>query len=151
MVDIHAKTPTRRIAQARAVVNLTQEIASRFQNGDLLLAKGPVFHTAILAGIQAAKRTDSLIPLCHSLPLENCSIEISLNDQNQAVVVAEAGVFGKTGVEMEALTAASIACLTIYDMCKSLSHDIVISDIRLIRKTGGKSDFKTSEAAQPPI
>jgi cyclic pyranopterin phosphate synthase len=103
-------------------------------------AKGPIFDTAIVAGVMAAKRTHELIPFCHPLAIENCSIVIDLQD-DVAVIRCSVSVHHKTGVEMEALTGASVAALTIYDMCKALSHDIVIADLRLIAKHGGKSSF----------
>jgi len=99
-----------------------------------------VFHTAIVAGVQAAKRTHELIPFCHPLGIENCRVDIDMQE-NDAVVRCTVSVHHRTGVEMEALTCASIAALTIYDMCKSLSHDIVIAETKLIAKQGGKSDF----------
>jgi cyclic pyranopterin phosphate synthase len=101
-----------------------------------------VFQTAIIAGIMAAKKTGELIPLCHPLGLDNCKIDIHINDKQQVVIDCTASIIAKTGIEMEALTGASVAALTIYDMCKALSHDIVIKETKLIEKTGGKSDFK---------
>ncbi|MBS1563810.1 MAG: cyclic pyranopterin monophosphate synthase MoaC, partial [Bacteroidetes bacterium] len=105
-------------------------------------AKGAVFQTAILAGIMAAKKTGDLIPLCHPLGLDNCRINITFREPDELVIDCTAGISAKTGVEMEALVGASIAALTVYDMCKALSHDIVIKETRLIEKTGGKNDFK---------
>jgi cyclic pyranopterin monophosphate synthase len=102
--------------------------------------KGPVFDTAIVAGVMGAKRTHELIPFCHPLGIENCQIAIELLD-DCAVIRCTVTVHHKTGVEMEALTGASIAALTVYDMCKALSHDIVIGDTRLVSKQGGKSDY----------
>jgi cyclic pyranopterin phosphate synthase len=107
--------------------------------------KGPVFQTAILAGIMAAKKTSELIPLCHPLALNKVGVEISINEKREVIIDCTARVSGKTGVEMEALTGASIAALTIYDMCKAFSHDIVIRETRLVEKTGGKRDFKLEE------
>jgi cyclic pyranopterin phosphate synthase len=104
--------------------------------------KGSVFQIAIIAGIMAAKKTGDLIPLCHPLGLDNCDINISLNDENEVVIDCTASITAKTGIEMEALVGASIAALTIYDMCKALSHDIIIKETKLIQKTGGKRDFK---------
>ena len=103
-------------------------------------AKGPVFHTAIIAGTMAAKRTHELIPFCHPLGIENCKIVIDM-EGDEAVIRCTVSVHHKTGVEMEALTGASVAALTIYDMCKALSHDIVIAQTKLIEKRGGKSDI----------
>ena len=111
-------------------------------NGDLQTKKGSVFQTAIIAGIMAAKKTGDLIPLCHPLGLDNCAITISLNETNEVVIDCTASITAKTGVEMEALVGASIAALTVYDMCKAMSHDIVIKETKLLSKTGGKRDFK---------
>ncbi len=139
MVDVTDKVITRRSATARAIVRLTPEIMAQFDGQELQSKKGPVFHTAILAGIQAAKKTSDLIPLCHPLPLTKCSVTIQPVDEIRVEIQATAVTDAKTGVEMEALTAASGAALTLYDMCKALSKAIVIEDIRLLEKTGGKS------------
>lgn len=141
MVDVGAKQPTRRVARARSRVVLGPEIMALVQEGDLPTRKGPVFQTAILAGIMGAKRTSELIPLCHPLGLDNCQVTIEVDGADAVVIECTATVTGKTGVEMEALTGASVAALTIYDMCKALSHDILIQETRLISKTGGKQDF----------
>ena len=146
MVDVSDKNPTLRTAVAEAVVVLPEVIRKLSHNGDLHSAKGPVFQTAIIAGTMAAKRTHDLIPFCHPLGIESCKIEIELNEHFEAVIRCRVKVHHKTGVEMEALTGASVAALTIYDMCKALSHDIVIRSTRLVTKTGGKSDF---QAASP--
>ncbi len=142
MVDVGGKAITRRSATARSIVVLDDEILLHFGDADIRTKKGPVFQTAVLAGVMAAKRTGELIPLCHPLGLENCQLNIYLNEKKEAVVECTANLTGKTGVEMEALTGASIAALTIYDMCKAFSHNIVIKETRLIEKTGGKQDFK---------
>jgi len=142
MVDVGAKPVTRRTATARCTVLLDDEILAHFENEDIRTKKGPVFQTAIIAGVMAAKRTGELIPLCHPLGLENCQVRIFLNEKREVVVECTASLTGKTGVEMEALTGASVAALTIYDMCKAFSHDIVIRETRLMEKTGGKKDFK---------
>jgi cyclic pyranopterin phosphate synthase len=115
---------------------------AQITGGDIHSKKGPVFQTAILAGIMAAKKTGDLIPLCHPLGMDNCNIDISVNDNNEVVIDCTATITAKTGVEMEALTGASVAALTIYDMCKAMSHDIVIKETKLMEKTGGKRDFK---------
>ena len=141
MVDVSGKSVTRREARARTEVRFPAEISERFAGGDIQTAKGPVFATAIVAGVMAAKRTHELIPFCHPLGLDNCNIEISMNDEGNAVVECVCKVQHKTGVEMEALTGASVAALTIYDMCKALSHDITIAETRLMAKSGGKQDF----------
>ena len=99
-----------------------------------------MFHTAIIAGVMAAKRTHELIPFCHPLGLENCRVEIDMNERDEAVIRCTVSVHHRTGVEMEALTGASIAALTVYDMCKALSHEIVIAELRLVEKHGGKRD-----------
>lgn len=142
MVDVGEKPVTRRTAVARAVVNLPDEVLKNFEDGDIRTKKGAVFQTAIIAGVMAAKRTGELIPLCHPLGLDNCQLQISLNENKEVVIACTAAITGKTGVEMEALTGASVAALTIYDMCKAFSHDIVIREIKLMEKTGGKRDFK---------
>ena len=142
MVDVGAKVITRRTATARSTVILDDEILLHFEKEDIQTKKGPVFQTAILAGIMAAKRTGDLIPLCHPLGLENCQVNIGLNEKREVVIECTASLTGKTGVEMEALTGASIAALTIYDMCKAFSHNIIIKETRLIEKTGGKNDFR---------
>lgn len=139
MVDVSGKTPTRRTAHARSIVALPPEVARRFAHGDIQSKKGPVFQTAILAGVMAAKRTGDLIPLCHPIALEDCQIDISLRE-NEVIIDCRVSVCHKTGVEMEALTGASVAALTVYDMCKGLSHDIVIRDTRLLQKRGGKTN-----------
>lgn len=142
MVDVSAKAITTRTALARSIVVLGDVIMQQLNNGDIQTKKGPVFQTAIIAGTMAAKRTSELIPFCHPIGLDNCKFSININDANEVVVECLATVTAKTGVEMEALTGASVAALTIYDMCKALSHDIIIRETRLIEKTGGKSDYK---------
>ncbi len=142
MVDVTDKSVSRRLAKAQGIVRVGKEIMAHFDGDDIQSKKGPVFHTAILAGIQAAKKTSDLIPLCHPLPLTKCHVEIKKLDEERVKIVAEALTDGKTGVEMEALSAVSGAALTLYDMCKAISKSIVIEDIRLLEKTGGKSDFR---------
>jgi cyclic pyranopterin phosphate synthase len=142
MVDVGGKAVTKRTATARAIVSLPASIAAEFADGDYVSKKGSVIQTAILAGIMGAKRTSELIPLCHPLGLDDCKVLIEFNaENNELVILCSASLDAKTGVEMEALTGASVAALTIYDMCKALSHDIVIRETRLISKTGGKNDF----------
>ncbi|RMG81284.1 MAG: cyclic pyranopterin monophosphate synthase MoaC [Bacteroidetes bacterium] len=141
MVDVGEKKVTKRTAKARSIVLLGDEILAHFEGADIQTKKGPVFQTAIIAGVMAAKKTGELIPLCHPIGLENCQIDIHINDQKEVVIDCLATVTAKTGVEMEALTGATLAALTIYDMCKAFSHDIIIKDTRLIQKTGGKKDF----------
>ncbi|GAB4038291.1 cyclic pyranopterin monophosphate synthase MoaC [Spirosoma jeollabukense] len=141
MVDVGAKTVTRRTARAQSVVALGPNIMQHLTGQDIVTKKGPVFQTAIIAGTMAAKRTDDLIPLCHSLGLDNCQITIT-TEGTDAIVDCLVSTEGKTGVEMEALVGASVAALTIYDMCKAFSHDIIIQETKLMEKTGGKRDFK---------
>ena len=141
MVDVSEKQVTQRTATARSIVILPNEVLSQLVDGDIQTKKGSVFQVAIIAGIMAAKKTGELIPLCHPLALENCNINISL-DNDEVIIDCTASITAKTGVEMEALVGASLAALTIYDMCKALSHDIVIKETRLIKKTGGKHDFE---------
>ncbi|MGC1242190.1 MAG: cyclic pyranopterin monophosphate synthase MoaC [Chryseosolibacter sp.] len=143
MVNVSEKTVTRRTAKAQAIVRVGKDIIGLIKADELTTKKGPVFQTAILAGIMGAKRTSELIPLCHPLGLEDCQIAIEPGEA-EVRIIATATLSAKTGVEMEALTAASVAALTIYDMCKALSHEIVISEIKLLEKTGGKKDFKTT-------
>ena len=140
MVDVGEKNITRRCATAEARVLLPQAVQNAIENGDIASKKGPVFHTAIIAGTQGVKKTSDLIPFCHPLAIEKCDITIR-HEGAQLIITCTVAITGKTGVEMEALTGATIAALTTYDMCKALSHDMVIDDIRLIAKTGGKSDI----------
>jgi len=142
MVDVTGKQVSHRSATARSVVSLPNEVLVHLINGDLQTKKGSVFQTAIIAGIMAAKKTGDLIPLCHPLGLDNCNISISVNEENEVVIDCTASITAKTGVEMEALVGASIAALTVYDMCKAMSHDIVIKETKLLAKTGGKRDFR---------
>lgn len=141
MVDVADKAVTYREATAEIFVTLPVEIMSRFDGHELVLKKGPVLQTAIIAGVMAAKKTHELIPMCHPMPIERCDIGIRQED-NRFRIEATVGVHHKTGVEMEALVACNIAALTIYDMCKALSHDIVIERSQLIAKSGGKHDFR---------
>src|ERR1700743_1289929 len=142
MVDVSEKQISHRTATARSIVSLPSEILEQLTNGDIQTKKGSVFQIAIIAGIMAAKKTGDLIPLCHPLGLDNCQINIHLNELKEVVIDCTASITAKTGVEMEALVGASIAALTVYDMCKALSHDIVIKETKLMEKTGGKRDFK---------
>lgn len=144
MVDVSEKAVTRRTAIAQAVVVVGDEIIQQLQGAEIQTKKGPVFQTAIIAGTMGCKKTAELIPLCHPLGLENCKINIHVNDNNEIIIKCEATITSKTGVEMEALTGASVAALTIYDMCKAFSHNILIKEIKLLKKTGGKSDYKSN-------
>ena len=141
MVDVSEKAVKKRTAKAQAVVYVGAEIAKMIREDELMTKKGPVFQTAVLAGVMAAKKTSDLIPLCHPLGLEDCQVKIE-HRGDEIVINTIATVSAKTGVEMEALTAASVAALTVYDMCKAMSHDLVIKDVRLLEKTGGKKDFR---------
>jgi cyclic pyranopterin phosphate synthase len=147
MVDVGGKAVTRRTAHAVAIVELPPALAALLQGDEIRTKKGPIFQTAILAGVMGAKQTSSLIPLCHPLPLEDCKIDIrsgSAGPDGSAWVEIHCRVQteAKTGVEMEALTGATVAALTLYDMAKAVSHGIVIREVRLLEKTGGKSDYR---------
>ena len=142
MVNISNKKITKRTAVAQSIVKVPSEVVKYFNGNEIETKKGPVFHTAKIAGVMAAKNTGDLIPLCHPLALEDCQIDIFLNERQEIIISCKVTIEAKTGVEMEALTGASVAALTIYDMCKALSHDIIIKETRLMEKKGGKSDFK---------
>ncbi len=144
MVDVGAKQITRRSATARSIVVLPKEVLEKFSGNDIQTKKGAVFQTSIIAGILAAKKTGELIPLCHPIGLDNCEINIVFNDNNELQIDCTVTLTAKTGVEMEALVGASLAALTVYDMCKALSHDIIIKETKLMEKTGGKNVFKRS-------
>ena len=148
MVDVGAKTATFREASAEATVKLPPAVARALAAAGHRTKKGPVFDTAIVAGVMAAKRTHELIPFCHPLALERCSVDIASMKGGAIHIVCSVAGHHKTGVEMEALVGATAAALTIYDMCKALSHDIEIGAVRLTRKTGGKRDFKRKTAAR---
>jgi len=147
MVDVGAKPVTRRTAHAVAVVALPPALARRLEGGDIATPKGPIFQTVVLAGIMGAKRTSELIPLCHPLPIEDCTVEIKARpprpDGSADVEIhCKARTRARTGVEMEALTGASVAALALYDMGKAVSHGIVIREVRLLEKTGGRRDYR---------
>jgi len=145
MVDVSDKAETDRVAVAGARVRMLPETLARIQAGDV--AKGDVLAVARLAGIMAAKRTADLIPLCHPLALTSVQVELRCVPETSAVeITATCRLKGRTGVEMEALTAASVAALTIYDMCKAIDRGMTIGDVRLLRKSGGKSgDYEAVE------
>ena len=143
MVDVTAKDETLRVATAVARLRFPAAVFEQLQKSGFETAKGPVFSTAIVAGTMAAKRTHDLIPFCHPLGLERCEITLEVNYGGLEVRCTTA-VHHRTGVEMEALTGATIAALTVYDMCKALSHDIVIEETRLLSKSGGKGDYRAS-------
>ena len=140
MVDVSGKDVTERTATARTEVHLPAVVLDQLVGEDIETKKGPVFATAIIAGVMAAKKTHELIPFCHPLGLTSCKIDINVEGE-RAIIDCRCKVTHKTGVEMEALTGASVAALTVYDMLKAVSHDIVISETRLMSKTGGKQDF----------
>ncbi len=141
MVDVSLKAETHRRAEAKGRIFMAPETLSLIEDGDV--KKGDVFSVARLAGIMAAKKTADLIPLCHPLPLHNIQVELTCNKAESCVdIFASANLYGRTGIEMEALSAVSVAALTIYDMCKAADKNMRISDIRLTHKSGGKSgDF----------
>jgi len=147
MVDVGGKAVTTRAAHAAATVVLPATLAALLRDGELASPKGPIFQTAILAGIMGAKRTSELIPLCHPLPLDDCQVEIEAGlpgaaGEVEVTIHCRTRTAARTGVEMEALTGASVAALTLYDMGKAVSHGIVIREIRLLEKTGGKQDYR---------
>ncbi|MCH9638308.1 MAG: cyclic pyranopterin monophosphate synthase MoaC [Betaproteobacteria bacterium] len=144
MVDVSHKAVTQRTAEAEAVLRLPRAVLEAMHDEDITSPKGPVFHTAIIAGTQAVKRTHELIPFCHPLPVEGIAITIKPNN-DLLIICCRVTCTNKTGVEMEALTGVSVAALTIYDMCKSISHAMVIERIQLREKTGGKSDIHEGE------
>jgi cyclic pyranopterin phosphate synthase len=141
MVDVSNKNTTKRTAIAKTEMFLGKKIISHFKNKELTTKKGPVFQTAIIAGIQAVKKTADLIPMCHPLLINGVGININIIDSESIEIICKVTITGKTGVEMEALTGASITALTIYDMCKSISQKMVIKQTKLLKKTGGKSDI----------
>jgi cyclic pyranopterin monophosphate synthase len=141
MVDVSAKPMSERRAVARAVVTFSPETADAVRRGDA--PKGDVVGTARIAGIQAAKRTAELIPLCHPLPLSYVDVRAEIGD-DRVTLVAEARTSGQTGVEMEAMTAASVAALTVYDMVKGIERGVTVGPVELLEKSGGKQDWRRS-------
>lgn len=141
MVDVGDKSVTTRTAEARAIVEFPEDAGVKAGEA-LRTKKGPVFDTAIIAGVMAAKKTHELVPFCHQIALESCKVSIDWSGPREITVRCAVRATHKTGVEMEALTGASIAALTIYDMCKALSHEIVVADLHLVEKSGGKRDVK---------
>ncbi len=142
IVNVGGKEVTTRKATAKASMFLGEEIISHFSKDEIHTKKGPVFQTAIIAGIQAVKKTSDLIPMCHPLQINGIDIDISIVDKEHIEIVCTVEIDGKTGVEMEALTGATVAGLTVYDMCKAISQKMVIKEVKLLEKTGGKSDYK---------
>jgi cyclic pyranopterin phosphate synthase len=145
MVDVGDKAVTTRTATARAVVVFPPEVAPA-RDQELRTKKGPVFDTAIVAGVMAVKRTHELIPFCHPLPIEGVKLNVDWGEAGEVVIECMVRATHKTGVEMEALTGASVAALTVYDMCKALTHGIRIREIGLLEKTGGKRDYRLETA-----
>lgn len=145
MVDVSAKQITARTATAVSIMLLGEEIIQQLTGGELITKKGAVFQTAIIAGIMAAKKTSDLIPMCHPLGITDCKVMIQPISNREIEIRCTCKVLGKTGVEMEALTGASVAALTVYDMCKSFGHHMVIKETKLLKKTGGKSDVNKEE------
>jgi cyclic pyranopterin phosphate synthase len=141
MVDIGLKESTERIALARTLIVLPNEVACELDSADMRSSKGSIFDVAVIAGTQAAKKTADLIPLCHIIPLDSVKIDLRREGDQRIIVECRVKATFKTGVEMEALVGCSVAALTVYDMCKALSHEIVIEETKLIEKTGGKSDY----------
>jgi cyclic pyranopterin monophosphate synthase len=146
MVDVSDKAVTARAATAECEVHFPGEVAARLRASGLKSAKGGIVDTAIIAGTMAVKRTHELIPFCHPLPIDGCRIGIDWLDGTALRIECEVRTTHRTGVEMEALTGATIAALTVYDMCKALSHAIVIGPAKLLGKRGGKRDFVTEGA-----
>ena len=138
MVNVSDKKITKRTAIAKATMFLGKEIITHFNNDELITKKGPVFQTAIIAVIQGVKKTSEIIPMCHPLLINGVDINIRVINSEHIEVLCKVIIEGKTGVEMEALTGVNITCLTIYDMCKSISQDIIIKEVKLLEKTGGK-------------
>ena len=145
MVDVSGKDVTERTAHAQARVLFPADVAKALSDAGFMTKKGAVLTVAQIAGVMGVKATSQLIPLCHPLSLNGCRVEITM-EGDEAVIDCRVSCQGKTGVEMEALTGASVAALTIYDMCKALSHDMIIRDVRLMGKAGGKRDFQRIEA-----
>ena len=148
MVDVGAKQATWREASAEATVKLPPAVARELKRTGHRTRKGPVFDTAIVAGVMAAKKTHEIVPFCHPLPIERCSVDIADGPRGTLRIVCSVAVHHKTGVEMEALVGATAAALTIYDMCKALSHDIEIGPVRLLSKRGGKRTYLRKEGTR---
>ena len=142
MVDVSPKDITRRTASAQSIIDVGAEVMKLLTDGEIQTKKGPVFHTAIIAGTMAAKKTSDLIPFCHPLPLHSCKLTIEPTSATEITIICTCVTTGKTGIEMEALAGVNGAALTLYDMCKAVNKAMVIRETRLLEKTGGKSgDF----------
>lgn len=148
MVDVGGKRVTRRRATAQALLRFPPEVAAALREGGMRAKKGPVLDTAIIAGTLAVKRTHELIPFCHPMLIEHCALSAEFISATELAIRCEVRVSHKTGVEMEALTGATVAALTVYDMCKALSHEIVIAQVRLLEKSGGKREVKGGKVTQ---
>jgi cyclic pyranopterin phosphate synthase len=148
MVDVSAKATTARVATAECRVTFPAEVATQLRKVGLKSAKGGVVETAIVAGTLAVKRTHELIPFCHPLPIDGIRIAIDWRDARSLEIVCTVNTTHRTGVEMEALTGATVAALTVYDMCKALSHAIVLGPAKLRGKRGGKRDFGQIDAGR---
>lgn len=146
MVDVGLKQESRRVARAQALIKVSNELYEAIENSALgnefHSAKGPVFQTAIIAGIQGVKQCANLIPMCHPLAISGVDIKINANKNQEIKIICEVKVEGKTGVEMEALMGANIAALTVYDMCKAVDPHMVVRELKVLEKQGGKRDFK---------
>ena len=142
MVDVSDKKITVRTAIAKGYLNVPAQLFESFDGVDLNSKKGPVFSTAIVAATMAVKKTSELIPFCHPIPIEGCKIEIHFQKPTSIEICVEVKTTGKTGIEMEALTGVQIDALTLYDMCKSWTHDLEITNVHLVNKTGGKSNYE---------
>ena len=148
MVDVGAKIASARSAGAQAIVRFPAAVARALKRDGMRAKKGPVVDTAVVAGTMAVKRTHELIPFCHPLAIERCDFAVEFTSATELSIRCEVAVTHKTGVEMEALTGASVAALTVYDMCKALSHEIVIADVRLLEKSGGKRRVRAGKVVQ---
>ena len=144
MVDVSAKPATAREARAQCLVRFPAEVAAQLRDSGLRSAKGGIVDTAIIAGTMAVKRTHELIPFCHPLPIDGCRLAIDWHTDTTLRIECMVKTTHRTGVEMEALTGATVAALTVYDMCKALSHSIVIGPAKVLGKRGGKRDFGAS-------
>ncbi|MEE2743499.1 MAG: cyclic pyranopterin monophosphate synthase MoaC [Bdellovibrionota bacterium] len=138
MVDVTQKEVTHRLAEASCMIEVDPLIMEKLHEGEIQTKKGPVFHTAIIAGTMAVKKTSDLIPFCHPLAIEGCDFDIKVKSPNHIHITCKVKISGKTGVEMEALTGTTVAALTIYDMCKAITHKMIIKETKLVEKTGGK-------------
>jgi len=145
MVDVGGKESAKRRAIARTIIELPQEVAEELDCVGMRASKGSIYDVAVIAGTQAAKKTADLIPLCHLIPLDSVNLKLCREGDRRIIVECRVKATHKTGVEMEALVGCSVAALTVYDMCKALSHEIVIGETKLIEKTGGKSKYCSEE------